>query len=250
MPCLIFLHGLLGTKQDWKKVCENLPHFSCLALDLPLHGSKKNLRVDNFEDCCLLLAEEIRAEIGTSPYFLIGYSLGGRIALYYALQAKIHQGNLQGLVLEGANPGLGTEKEKTARLQHDNLWAQRFRQERAQQVLADWYQQPVFAHLNQEQRARLTESRRINCDAAIGEMLIATSLGKQPDFRPLISAAQQRGMPIHYLVGEKDHKFRTIAAQAGLNPVLIENAGHNAHRENPEQFARRLSDLLGKPRAA
>ncbi|MDU5801127.1 MAG: 2-succinyl-6-hydroxy-2,4-cyclohexadiene-1-carboxylate synthase, partial [Haemophilus parainfluenzae] len=27
MMNLVFLHGLLGTKSDWQKVIENLPHF-------------------------------------------------------------------------------------------------------------------------------------------------------------------------------------------------------------------------------
>ena len=45
---IIFLHGLLGTKNDWQKVIENLPHFNCIALDLPFHGQAKGIEVTNF----------------------------------------------------------------------------------------------------------------------------------------------------------------------------------------------------------
>ena len=47
---IIFLHGLLGAKNDWKQVIENLPHFNCIALDLPFHGQAKDIEVTNFEE--------------------------------------------------------------------------------------------------------------------------------------------------------------------------------------------------------
>ena len=47
MMNLVFLHGLLGTKSDWQKVIENLPHFRCLSLDLPFHGENKAVAVED-----------------------------------------------------------------------------------------------------------------------------------------------------------------------------------------------------------
>ena len=60
MPALIFLHGLLGTQEDWQPVIEKLaknqPHFfsyfRCIAVDLPLHGAAKSVNVVNFEEVC------------------------------------------------------------------------------------------------------------------------------------------------------------------------------------------------------
>ena len=126
---IIFLHGLLGTKNDWQQVIENLPHFNCIALDLPFHGQAKDIEVTNFEDSAEYLAQQIKSAVKNEPYFLVGYSLGGRIALYYALQAQMERYNLQGVILEGANLGLKTDEEKQARFQQDFAWAQRFMQE-------------------------------------------------------------------------------------------------------------------------
>ena len=78
---------LLGTKSDWQKVIENLPHFRCLSLDLPFHGENKAVAVEDFEQTAQCLEEQIQHLIKNEPYILIGYSLGGRIAQYYALQA-------------------------------------------------------------------------------------------------------------------------------------------------------------------
>ena len=179
---IIFLHGLLGTKNDWQKVIENLPHFNCIALDLPFHGQAKDLEVTNFEETAEYLAQQIKSAVKNEPYFLVGYSLGGRIALYYALQAQVERSNLQGVILEGANLGLKTDEEKQARFQQDFAWAQRFIQEPPEKVLNDWYQQPVFSHLTAEERLQLVEKRKSNCGENIGKMLLATSLSKQPDF--------------------------------------------------------------------
>lgn len=241
MMKLIFLHGLLGTAADWQKVFELCPHFECIALDLPFHGKAKNSQAQSFDDCCQLLAKQIQSAVKNEPYFLVGYSLGGRIALYYALQSSCHKGNLQGLILEGANLGLINETEKAARWQHDLKWANRFCTEPATQVLEDWYQQPVFAHLNPQQRADLIQKRAANCGANIGNMLTATSLAKQPYLGDKVRSSS---LPIYYFVGEKDHKFRNMAEQENFNIRLIPNAGHNAHLENPQFFAQLLTEIV------
>jgi len=121
MTNLIFLHGLLGTKSDWQKVIENLPHFRCLSLDLPFHGENKAVAVEDFEQTAQFLESQIQSLIRDEPYILIGYSLGGRIAQYYALHAQVQRGNLQAVILEGANLGLQSEQEKQSRLVNDKI---------------------------------------------------------------------------------------------------------------------------------
>lgn len=241
MPILIFIHGLLGTKADWKKVIEKLPHFQCFSLDLPLHGDAGAINVNNFDDTCVYLATQIKSAVGNSPHFLIGYSLGARIALYYTLCAQGNNGNLQGLVLEGVNLGLSNEKERRSRWLSDQKWAQRFSNEPMDSVLQDWYQQPVFAHLNNRQRLEVIRKRNENCGTNIARMLLATSLAKQPDFRTKVRSSS---VPIYYIVGEKDQKFKEIALANQLDLIMIENAGHNTHVENPQKFAEKLTTLV------
>ena len=161
----------------------NLPHFRCLSLDLPFHGENKAVVVEDFEQTVQFLESQIQSLIKDEPYILIGYSLGGRIAQYYALQARVKIGHLKAVILEGANLGLQSEQEKQTRLTNDKMWAERFFHETPEAVLEDWYQQPVFSHLNEQQRKALIEKRKANCGANIGNMLLATSLAKQPDFR-------------------------------------------------------------------
>ena len=81
------------------------------------------------------LESQIQHLIKDEPYILIGYSLGGRIAQYYALHAQVQRGNLQAVILEGANLGLQSEQEKQSRLVNDNMWAERFFHEKPETVL-------------------------------------------------------------------------------------------------------------------
>lgn len=243
LPILIFLHGLLGTGSDWQQTINLLPNHLCLSLDLPLHGKNKSYVVQDFEQTCAFLSERIYQHIGNRPYYLIGYSLGGRIALYYALHAQVAKGNLCGLILEGANLGLKTELERQVRWRNDLYWAQRFQRETPQRVLNDWYQQAVFADLNPQQRADLIVKRSEHCGENIAKMLLATSLAKQPNFALQL---QQAMLPIHYIVGERDQKFRKIAQENGLNFSVIVDAGHNAHLENPYQVAEVIKKVVYK----
>ena len=243
MMNLVFLHGLLGTKSDWQKVIENLPHFRCFSLDLPFHGENKAVAVEDFEQTAQCLEEQIQHLIKNEPYILIGYSLGGRIAQYYALQARVKIGHLKAVILEGANLGLSSEQEKQSRLVNDNMWAERFFHEKPETVLEDWYQQPVFSHLNEQQRKALIEKRKANCGANIGHILLATSLAKQPDFREKVRSSL---LPFFYFCGERDQKFRQMAEDNQLDLTIIPDAGHNAHLENPTYFAEKIKNIVLK----
>jgi len=168
----------------------------------------------------------------------VGYSLGGRIAMYHACQRPK---GLQGLIVEGAHPGLRDDDERARRRASDAHWAARFRHEPLEAVFADWYQQPVFASLTDAQRRALVALRSRNNGGTLAAMLQATSLADQPDLR---AALAECAVPFFYLYGERDDKFRAIARELPAIGHQISHAGHNAHRENPVAVAERLAQIL------
>ena len=148
---------------------------------------------------------------------------------------------LCGLVVEGGHPGLGDDNQRRPRRRSDAAWAERFRREPLTQVFADWYQQPVFASLDAAQRASLVALRSRNNGGALAAMLQASSLAEQPDLR---TSLQARDFPFHYLCGERDGKFRAIANELSATAHVINHAGHNAHRENPDAVVACLAQFL------
>ncbi|WP_409306423.1 2-succinyl-6-hydroxy-2,4-cyclohexadiene-1-carboxylate synthase [Pectobacterium sp. B1J-3] len=240
-PWLICLHGLLGSAEDWQPIlpyCDQLP---LLLIDLPGHGASQDVNAVGFAQVSQQLTLTL-AQQGIDRYWLLGYSLGGRIAMYHACFGQHH--GMQGLLVEGGNPGLEDVRQREARLLHDARWAQRFRHEVIEAVLNDWYQQTVFADLDASQRQKLIARRCHNQGAAVAAMLEATSLGHQPC---LVDKLRQLTIPFGYLCGERDAKFQALAMQYALPLLRVTQAGHNAHQANPAEYAARILSFISHP---
>ncbi|MBV7406216.1 2-succinyl-6-hydroxy-2,4-cyclohexadiene-1-carboxylate synthase [Enterobacter sp. ENT03] len=236
-PWLVFLHGFSGDHREWQPVGEHFRDYSRLYVDLPGHGGSAEIPATDFAQVSVLLSNTLHS-YNILSYWLIGYSLGGRLGMYHACAQP--QG-LAGLIVEGAHPGLTDAEARRQRAENDARWAARFHDEPLEAVFRDWYQQPVFASLNADARRALVTLREHNNGAALAAMLNATSLSRQPDLRAALHA---RTFPFYYLCGEHDAKFRAIGDELAAPCLLIAAAGHNAHRENPAAVADRLAHIL------
>ncbi|MGO1298616.1 MAG: 2-succinyl-6-hydroxy-2,4-cyclohexadiene-1-carboxylate synthase [Vibrio sp.] len=234
-PVLVWLHGLLGSGEDWLETIHALPDYSHLVIDLPGHGGSQAMRCEDLPACAQQVVDTIAQQLGNQqPVVLIGYSLGARVAMVAAESGKLNGLNLQAIVLESGNAGLANEPARVARIEHDKQWAERFAHEPLETVLNAWYQQPVFGSLDTEQRQMLIKARAHNSGEAIAHMLAATSLGTQPN---LLAKLQSVSLPMLYICGDKDEKFMHLAQGYGLPTRVIPGAGHNVHKEQPNTFA-------------
>jgi 2-succinyl-6-hydroxy-2,4-cyclohexadiene-1-carboxylate synthase len=240
LPWLVFVHGFSGNCHEWQPVGEQFSDYSRLYLDLPGHGDSAQISVADFTALSALVEKTLHS-YNILKYWLIGYSLGGRVAMHFACQQP--QG-LQGLVVEGAHPGLINESERQQRADNDTRWAARFRHEPLAEVFTAWYQQPVFASLTAAQRRELVNLRQHNNGPALADMLESTSLARQPDLR---AALRARTFPFYYLCGEHDAKFRAIGEEIAASPLVITAAGHNAHRDAPATVASALRLIIKDP---
>ncbi|WP_223881572.1 2-succinyl-6-hydroxy-2,4-cyclohexadiene-1-carboxylate synthase [Affinibrenneria salicis] len=240
-PWLVCLHGLLGSGEDWRELLPFLRDWPVLLVDLPGHGQSAALNARNFAQLNQQLADTLERQ-GIRRYWLLGYSLGGRIAMYHACSALAR--GLQGLLVEGGNPGLESEGEREARLRQDRGWARRFAREALPAVLDDWYRQPVFADLAAGPRQTMIARRSHNQGCAIARMLEATSLARQPF---LVDALHRLSVPFGYLCGAQDSKFQALARHYRLPLMTVSPAGHNAHQANPAAYAARILSLITHP---
>lgn len=234
-PVVVFLHGLLGSGEDWQGCMQYLKEIPCLTVDLPGHGNSRWIDCDGFSSCCTQVEESVLQHIDAkTPILLVGYSMGGRIAMSGLALNHFPSLNIQALIIEGGNFGLSNELDKKKRYQHDEMWANRFSSEPIEHVLSDWYQQSVFSSLNHAQRQTLTTKRSANLGTSVGRMLLATSLAKQ---EYLLEAMLENGSKAHYVFGAQDEKFRQMAQRSGLSYSQVASAGHNVHHEQPQAFA-------------
>ncbi|WP_259650973.1 2-succinyl-6-hydroxy-2,4-cyclohexadiene-1-carboxylate synthase [Shewanella colwelliana] len=243
-PNLVLLHGFLGDKADWHDLMPRLSrHFHCVCIDLPGHGASPHIELvsPGFEQVAQLIQQTL-AGIHIDKFHLLGYSLGGRIALHLA---KLFPAQLLSVTLESCHPGLTIEAEKHARLQSDKKWHQLLTTCPISTFLARWYQQGVFADLSKVARSRLIERRQHNNPAALGAIYLATSLGLQQD---LSIIPNQSAIKWHYFVGKDDSKFSSLAQawqqQASITLNYFDNVGHNVHLANGQAFCERLIQQL------
>ncbi|MEW5290200.1 2-succinyl-6-hydroxy-2,4-cyclohexadiene-1-carboxylate synthase [Erwinia papayae] len=236
-PVLVWLHGFLGSGEDWQPVQSCFTDWPQLSIDLPGHGGSAARRVKDMDQLCEQLSATLHHH-RLQRYWLIGYSLGGRAAMYYACRHAPR--GLQGIVVEGGHYGLDSATARRDRLAHDQRWAETFSRQPLRLTLDAWYRQPVFADLTPAQRQALVLLRSVHHADALASTLLATSLAHQPC---LLNDLQS--LPgFYYLCGERDRKFHQLAQQAALPFDLVPQAGHNAHRANPQAFARLLARKL------
>lgn len=223
---LIALHGFLGAPSDW------------------LNWTAQDLGVENFIPCPVGRAESLEAwalafnryvAIHTrSPRTLMGYSMGGRLAL----QALRHTPSLwaQGILIS-THPGLKTSHEKQNRLAHDQIWAKRFLQDPWEKLMQDWEAQPLFR--NATQRFQRSEQDR----SLLAEQLLNFSLGKQNYALP--------HLPLLWVTGEKDsfycqHAQEICHTHSQSSMVILPGAGHRAPWEAPSFFSKQMVILQGE----
>lgn len=248
-PTLVLLHGFTGSTETWRETVSFLPwSIKVVAVDLTGHGltdapsnPERYSMEEQISDLDLLFTE-----LGIERFSLLGYSMGGRIALSYALQ---YPERVEGLILESSSPGLEDEEEQIQRANADNSLADRIESEGLEAFVDFWEAVPLFESqktLSAEKRKAIREERLSQKPIGLANSLRGIGTGRQPSNWRRLNLLQ---LPVLLMVGEWDIKFRNIAEemQKRLPTAKIETvreAGHAIHVEKPEQFATIITELF------
>ena len=246
-PAILMLHGFLGSSKDWSEVTETLKEkFFCISPDLPGHGLTMPLAESDYtmqSAAQSLLAILNREKIKQCA--LVGYSMGGRLALYMALT---HPEYFSKLILESASPGFKTEKEREARVESDGIVINRLKTQTMHEFITSWYSQALFNSIRQDSSnfEKLLKDRSENNAEALSKSLKFMGTGVQP---PLWDILPDLNLPTLLIVGANDNKFKSVALEmaersAAISLATIQSAGHNAHFERPQEFLIELQKFL------
>ncbi len=167
---------------------------------------------------------------------LVGYSLGGRLALRAVLRDP---GRYAGLVMVGATAGIGDPVERSARAEADDRLASWIETAPIEDVVAVWERQPLFADQSDELVERQRPGRLAQDPAALALLLRTAGQGVlDPVWHELV------GLELHVLAiaGSRDEGYiraaRKIADTApNARAEIVENAGHAAQLQQPEAVA-------------
>ncbi len=249
LPRIVFLHGFLGSGSDWLPVTRELQNdYCCMMVDLPGHGSANLLQTQPPDDFFIQTIEALAAllrQSAATPCSLVGYSMGGRIALALLLR---HPELFSKAVIISASPGLKTEKVRIDRQEHDEKVARKI--ERSfDSFIEAWYEQPLFATLKSHPIFKEVESeRKINDPQNLALALRLLGTGRQPSFW---EALKKNSAPVSFFAGEKDERYVEIGHQmVKLTPLsdleIFPHCGHTLQLENRDLFLDRLKNFFNQ----
>lgn len=243
---LIFLHGFTSTNKTWDPTISvfSKSHW-CISLDLPGHGKtemEKPMRMESFCDDLVNILDQLQIERA----HLIGYSMGGRAALSFAI---LHPSRVYSLSLESASPGLDTIDEQIARQTKDDALADRMEKEGVAAFVAYWEKLPLFSsqkHLPDLVRDRIKEERLSQSPSGLAASLRGMGTGVQPSWWDKLATINK---PLLFIVGALDEKFVKIAEEMkqqceNAELVVISDAGHAIHVEQREKFDTIVKDFI------
>lgn len=246
-PTVLLLHGFMGTAADWKPIIEQLAlSFHCLAVDLPGHGASVEWPDHQFAmDATAQAIADVLDARRIDSCKLVGYSMGGRLALYFALHFPERCSKL---VLESASPGLKTGTERAARREMDEQRAVRLETDDFDEFVHDWYEQPLFSSLKRHDGLveHMIAARQQNHPQALAKSLRGIGAGQQPALWERLAALQ---VPTLAVAGALDAKYVGITrkmegASDHIQIAIVPEAGHNVHAEQPALFLDLLTRFL------
>ena len=252
-PALLLLHGFTGsTATMWPLGRTLTGQRMVLAVDLPGHGRTGLLESpDHRFEATLAALVRILDQRGIDEADVLGYSMGGRIALGLAVR---HPDRVRSTVLVGSTAGYSTDAERAARRRSDAALADDLIERGLEWFVDHWMNLPLFESQERLGNHALAEARSLrlaNDPDGLVASLLGSGTGMQPSFWGELDAV--RG-PVLLVVGDEDTRYRRLAVRLASGLALaqtevVPEAGHAAHLENLPAVAAAIVEFLHRVEA-
>jgi len=248
-PTLLLLHGFTGSGQSWQPYLKDFtPYLHVVTIDLLGHG-RSDAPVDSARYGMEYAARdvvEVIDRIDVKPVHLLGYSMGGRLALYIAIH---YPDRVARLILESTSPGLRDSSERQQRCDADDRLAEFLETEGIVKFVNYWENIPLFAsqkRLPLAVQAAQREQRLQNNPQGLAGSLRGMGTGRQPSLWDQLTSLDS---PTQLIAGGLDTKFLVIAQQMHMHLpesrlTISSNAGHAVHLEDSGMFTTCVLDFL------
>nr|WP_263325337.1 2-succinyl-6-hydroxy-2,4-cyclohexadiene-1-carboxylate synthase [Neobacillus sp. Marseille-Q6967] len=248
---LVLLHGFTGDSSTWTSFCPVWGSHSQLVMpDIIGHGKTdspeaiERYRIERAASDIKHLLDKI----GLEQIDLLGYSMGGRLALTFAVQFPER---VRKLILESASPGLESQEERLERQLKDGELAQFIMEQGIAKFVDYWENIPLFSSLDNlpdTVKEKIRSQRLSNCSKGLANSLLGMGTGSQPSWWQELNRLTCEALLI---TGGKDKKFCNIAEQMqkrikNSKWMIINGCGHAIHVEDKEKFGTIISDFLNK----
>jgi len=232
---VLFIPGFMQRGDAWRPVAELLPErYPSRMLDHAEHSFEGRMRE---------IREAASAEPGAPGPVLVGYSLGGRLALRAALREP---DSFAGVVTVGSTAGIEEGPMRVQRAEADEKLASWIEAMPMEDVVSLWERQPLFA----DQSETLVEEQRpgrLSQDPRSLALLLRTA--GQGTLEPVWDALHSFDLPVLAIAGARDDGYsaaaRRIASVApNARAAIVEDAGHAPQLQQPARVAELITAFL------
>ena len=252
-PPVTLLHGFTQSGRSWREVIAHMPEgWMWIVPDLRGHGETQ-LRhgAPCSMDACTADLVRLWDELGVERSHVVGYSMGGRLALHVAARCP---NRVFSLLTVGAHAGL-EEDAREDRRRGDEALARRIERDGIEAFVSYWGSLPLFRGLERRGPAYVAEVRRERLRNNIAGLACSLRGMGAGAMQPLWEDLARVNFPGTFVAGGLDHGYvtsaRRLAAAVPQGRVeIVPRAGHAVHQEDPEAFARLLAAHLAAATAA
>jgi 2-succinyl-6-hydroxy-2,4-cyclohexadiene-1-carboxylate synthase len=247
----LLLHGFTGDSSTWTPFCPVWgTHSKLIIPDIIGHGETDSpedtncYQMESAAKDLIFLLDQLDIE----KIDLLGYSMGGRLALTLAI---LYPERVRKLILESASPGLKTNEERVLRRMKDEELANFINDRGIVSFVDYWEKIPLFSTMSRlpnSIKQSIREQRLSNKTKGLANSLIGMGTGAQVSWWGKLDLLSSE---VLLLTGEKDEKFCKIAENMVENMrkaswIVINDCGHAIHVEQKEKFGTIVSDFLSK----
>jgi 2-succinyl-6-hydroxy-2,4-cyclohexadiene-1-carboxylate synthase len=237
------LHGFTQSGRSWREVIPKIPDgWQWVVPDLRGHGDTRvEPGAPHTMDACTADLEMLWDHLGIARSHLVGYSMGGRLALHVA---ATRPERALSLLTIGAHAGL-EEEAREGRRHDDQALAQRIENDGLEAFVDYWSSLPLFAGLERRGPAfvgQVNAERLNNRAAGLAESLRGMGAGAM---RPIWDELARVRCPCTFVAGQLDNGYIASARRLATSVpngrvVIVQRTGHTVHMERPDAFARLL----------
>lgn len=250
-PPILLLHGFTSNLHTWDELTNQLKeNYQVIRFDIIGHGqsdSPSQLMEYTIESQAAVI-KEILSNLQISKVPILGYSMGGRLAISFAC---MYPNLVSSLLLESTTAGIEELNERLNRKKQDEQLAKKIATEGIEKFVDYWEGISLFTSLKKlpkEKLDYLRNQRLTNTQQGLMNSLLMMGTGSQPSWWEEIKNFH---FPVLIIVGQEDQKFCAIAKklQSKIKNARIEvinDVGHMIHVEKPQIFGTIIEEFLNK----
>lgn len=241
-PTWVFFHGFLGSQADFAKIVPRGTKIYLTAYGFAEHDQTlpaTNFMVDHQAQDLMLLFKKLKL----TTINLVGYSMGARLALSFAIQ---HPQLINQLYLESGTAGIANPDERRVRQLADQNRATRIEQQGLPAFVKQWERLPLFNSQRQvsKEQQHFMHQQRVNHNANnMANSLRYFGTGTMPSWWEQLP---QLNLKSTLITGTQDAKFTKLNQKMqellpNSTHFSLAEAGHNVHFEKPQAFTNLLN---------